>query len=95
MIKAKRLYVLQHQNAAEVAKAVKVTEKTMGKWIKEGNWKQEQLTDLEKHGLSGLPVDNNFVINDLKAYLEEVTPFLFGQIKPAIENYQAQLNLRI
>jgi hypothetical protein len=87
-IKAKRLYVLQHLSAAEVSRAVGVSANTMCKWVNDGDWKQEQLRDIGTTGISGYHISGSFIIDDLKAYLEDVSPFFFEQIKPVIENYQ-------
>lgn len=95
-LSAKRLYVFQDKTAADVSKKVGVTEKTMGKWIADFNWKKEQadfIGEKLKHGV--LQIDNLVMLEDLKAYLEDVTPFLYGQIKPAIDNYITLLNIQL
>ncbi|MEN9976893.1 MAG: hypothetical protein RIR36_1053 [Bacteroidota bacterium] len=77
---AKILYVNENLSQKEIAERLLVTEKTVGKWVKEGNWeslkvsmlvtKDNQLTSLYKQ-LDNLnnEIQNRPIVRDIPAFL--------------------------
>jgi transcriptional regulator with XRE-family HTH domain len=65
---AKTLFVNENISQKEIAMRLKVTEKTIGKWVKDGNWetmKKSMLTTKENQ-LSMLYDQLDFLNNDIK-----------------------------
>lgn len=87
--KAKRLYVNQFYTIKATAATVGVTEKTISSWITKNNWKEAQTQNANK--LTGK--DKNHLIapciaiEDLRAYIEENSPFLAKKVNPLINDY--------
>ena len=77
---AKILYVNEYLSQKEIAERLVVTEKTVGKWVKEGNWeslkvsmlvtKDNQLTSLYKQ-LENInsEIQNRPVVRDIPSFL--------------------------
>lgn len=87
--KAKRLYVNNFQTAAHIAKTVCVTEKTVGKWIRDGDWKTAREKEANKQLASGKKLFGSplLLIEDLRAYIEENSPLLAKKFNPIIDSY--------
>jgi hypothetical protein len=92
-LKAQRLYVKQLCTAAEVSLKTGVTPKTVGLWIRAGNWNAERDKVLQKV-LTGddPPVIPEIVVSDLLEYIRETTPHLAKRLQPIIKDYLNQLN---
>jgi transposase len=91
---AQRLYVYEGENKRNAALKAGITEKTIASWITKNNWKQERDDLLKKQFLTSPPqIKNSVLLHDLKAYLKQVSPFLFEQIEPAIDNYITLINV--
>lgn len=87
--KAKRLYVNQLYTAKQTAIEVGVNEKTVGKWIRDNDWKlaREQTLIERLKGGNKPSLSQHLIINDLRAYIEENSPMLAKKINPLIDNY--------
>lgn len=87
--KAKRLYVNQLYTAKQTSIEVGVNEKTVGKWIKDNDWKlaREQALNEGLKSSNKLLPSQYLIINDLRAYIEENSPMLAKKINPLIDNY--------
>lgn len=90
--KARQLYVHEFKSAHYIALLLGLSENTLGKWIKENNWRQDredaaqsQLTD------KSLPALNDRLI-EFSNFLKEQAPHLGEMVEPYLKNY---LNLFI
>jgi hypothetical protein len=87
-LKAKRLYVKLFFTANECSKKVGVTEKTMGKWIKDGGWKQAREEAAGKlMPLDELPAMPEIILLDFLGYIKDTAPHLAIRIEPLAKEY--------
>lgn len=76
-ITAHDLFVNQFKNQKETAEILSITEKTVGKWVKEGNWKEErnarhngtkQRSERIKQVISTLTDDHLAILKNIQQY---------------------------
>jgi len=86
---AKRLYVYTLQNAKDISLTLEVTEKTLGNWIKAGDWKRNRDDNLSmKYG--DIPVtwlEKSLVIRDLKKFIKKRSKPLSEKLEPILTDY--------
>lgn len=87
-LEAKKLYIIKGLTAVNVSKITGVSEKTIGVWIKQHNWKQAKDNRKEKI-LEGITVENlkGELVNDFKEFLSLRYPKLLPQIMEAVNQY--------
>ena len=91
-LKAHRLYVKKLNTATETARQTGITIKTMGLWIKAGNWLAERDKIIEKVlANDDPPVIPEIVVLDLLEFIKETAPHLAQRVQPIVNSYLSQL----
>ncbi len=87
--KAKRLFIYQGKNQSQTAKIVHVTEKTVGKWVKQFNWNELRDAVIEKRLGSNEKAFQpaTLTLNDFLEFMKENSPLLAGKVEPIMQNY--------
>lgn len=94
-ITAHNLFVNRFKSQKEIAGILKTTEKTIGKWVKDGNWKQErnarsngtkQRSERIKEVISTLTDDHLSVLKSIQTYEGKEDP----KSKKLVESYRKQ-----
>ena len=87
-LKARRLYVAEELTAKEVSARVGVTEKTIGKWIRNYNWKEARKQAVSTRLLFGqYDKSTQLTLLDFEDYLMEINAKLAASIEPYIAGY--------
>lgn len=84
--KAYFFYVSQDMTAKEVAEKTGVTEKTVGKWVKQGNWRENRVEQTKRKieaDEARLSVGTT-LISELSRFLKKAHPHLSEEIEKAI-----------
>lgn len=80
---ARRLYIYSNLTASFIAKRIGVSEKSMSKWIKQGQWKVEKQKQLSNNFSDVTYSQTVLVMDEFKLYLKKILP----DISPIICDY--------
>jgi len=87
-LKAKRLYVNQLVDAKTTAGTVGISEKTIGKWVREGNWKGAREKTAEQiAGIGATPLIPEIILKDFIEFIGEKAAHLANNIEPLANEY--------
>ncbi|TWI16307.1 hypothetical protein [Sphingobacterium siyangense] len=91
--KAHMLYVYKELTAKECADRVGVTEKTLGCWIKAGNWKEEKNRAISDRSLreGNYLVISKTILNKLKLFLDTEHPEISAKIIQHLDDFVLDL----